>query len=278
MLVADGQNEPESIQGLNLQRVPEISVCMAAYNGSRYIQEQIHSILLQLGERGELIVVNDCSQDDTGDIVEGIRDERIRAIRNPSNLGVIASFERAIQEARGEIIFLSDQDDRWSSDKVRAFLAVFAADPRVTLVVGNGELIDADGQPLEERLYSRGGFSAGVVTNLIKNRYQGSTMAFRREVAEVALPFPKGLPMHDSWIGLVNAIIGRAAFLDEPLLFYRRHGGNVTTRKHGSTMHMLAERWTLAKELVFRVGRLLRAKRDLKRNLGKRVAVPARGG
>jgi len=80
--------------------------------------------------------------------------------------------------------------------------------------------------------------------------------------------------MHDSWIGLVNAIIGKAAYLDEPLLFYRRHESNVTTRKHGPAMRMLAQRWKLARELIFRAGRLLHAKRELKKKLDRRVAIP----
>jgi glycosyltransferase involved in cell wall biosynthesis len=250
---------------------------MAAYNGSRYIHEQIASILLQLGKPDELLVVDDGSEDNTTAIVESFGDTRVRVVKNPHNVGVVRCFERALQLASGDVIFLSDQDDIWHRDRVRAFLARFAADPATTLVLGNGELIDAAGRSLAECLYSKGAVATGVLANLIKNRYQGSTMAFRREVVEVALPFPKGLPMHDSWIGLVNAIIGKAVYLDEPLLFYRRHGSNVTARKRGPATRMLAQRWTLAKELICRAGKLLHAKRDFKRKLSSRVEVPASG-
>jgi glycosyltransferase involved in cell wall biosynthesis len=254
-----------------------LSVCMAAHNGAHYIREQIASILPQLGESDELIVVDDGSEDNTTALVKSFGDSRVHIVRNRQNVGVVRSFERALELASGDIIFLSDQDDLWRSDKVRAFITRFAADPTITLIVGNGELIDATGQSLNERLYSNGAVATGVLANLVKNRYQGSTMAFRREVLDVALPFPKGLPMHDSWIGLVNAIIGKAVFVDEPLLFYRRHGGNVTARRHGPPMRMVAQRWTLATELVRRAGRLLQAKRDLKRKLSRIAAVPADG-
>jgi glycosyltransferase involved in cell wall biosynthesis len=251
---------------------------MAAYNGSRYIREQIASILSQIKEGDELIVVDDGSGDDTAALIEGFGDSRVRVVRNERNLGVVRSFERALRLASGDILFLSDQDDLWQSDKVRAFLSRFAADPAITLVISNGELIDADGRSLKERLYANGSFATGVLANLLKNRYQGAAMAFRREVAEVVLPFPKGLPMHDSWIGLVNAIIGKAEYLDAPLLSYRRHGGNATTGRRGPGMRILAQRWKLARELVFHAGRLLRAKRELKKKLSWRVAVPASGG
>jgi glycosyltransferase involved in cell wall biosynthesis len=249
----------------SVERDVKLSVCMAAHNGSRYIHEQIASILPQLGKRDELIVVDDASGDNTTALIESFGDGRVRVMRNVQNVGAVRSFERAVQLASGDIIFLSDQDDIWHSDKVRAFITRFAADPTVTLVIGNGELIDADGRPLGERIYSNGSFATGVLANLLKNRYQGAAMAFRREVAEVALPFPKGIPMHDSWIGLVNAIIGKAAYLDEPLLLYRRHGSNSTVGKHGPIPRMLAQRWTLARELACRAGRLVRARRELKR-------------
>ena len=261
----------------SIPRHEKLSVCMAAHNGSHYIHEQITSILPQLGKADEVIVVDDGSEDDTAALIESFGDSRVRVVRNVHNVGVVRSYERALQLASGNIIFLSDQDDLWHSDKVRAFITRFAADPSVSLVISNGELIDAAGRSLGERLYSNGSVATGVLANLIKNRYQGSTMAFRREVAEVALPFPEGLPMHDSWIGLVNAIVGKAAYLDEPLLFYRRHGSNVTTGKHGPATRILAQRWRLARELVCRAGRLLHAKRDLKKKLSRRMAVPASG-
>ncbi len=250
---------------------------MAAYNGSRFIREQIASILPQLADHDELIVVDDCSKDNTVALIERFGDSRIRLERNAHNLGVVQTFERALQLVNGDIIFLSDQDDLWHGNKVRAFMTRFDDYPMITMVISNGELIDAAGRSLNGRLYSNGSFATGVLANVIKNRYQGSTMALRREVAEVALPFPRGLPMHDSWIGLVNSIIGNLAYLDESLLFYRRHESTVTTPEHGSGMRMLAQRWNLMMGLVSRAGKLLHAKRELKRKLPSRASFPASG-
>jgi glycosyltransferase involved in cell wall biosynthesis len=240
------------------------SVCMAAYNGARYIYEQINSILPQLDQEAEIIVIDDSSTDETVRIVEGIDDGRIRLIRHERNLGVVKTFERAIRESRGEIIFLADQDDVWHADKVAIMQGVFSSDPRVTLVLCNGELIDSIGRSLSRELFRESLFLPGLLPNLIKNRYQGSAMAFRRDVLEAVLPFPDGIPMHDSWIGLVNSMIGRAIYVPEKLLFYRRHEGNVTGQRHGSLRGMLGQRWRLAWSLALRLGAIIRVKRRLR--------------
>ncbi|UUL77762.1 glycosyltransferase [Pseudarthrobacter sp. Fe7] len=86
--------EPQTTQ-------PRISVCMAAYNGARHIQEQIESILPEIGAHDEVIVVNDCSTDETAAIVTAIPDSRIRLINAEQNRGYVATFERALGEARG---------------------------------------------------------------------------------------------------------------------------------------------------------------------------------
>jgi hypothetical protein len=144
-------------------------------------------------------------------------------------------------------------------------LRAFAADPLITLVISNGEMIDASGQSLSQPLHASEHFFPGLVANLIKNRYQGSTMAFRREILEAALPFPDGIPMHDSWIGLVNAVIGRTVYLPDRLVFYRQHECNLTSRNHGTFSRMIGQRWVLAKNLLYRIGTLARVRRKLRR-------------
>ncbi len=241
-----------------------ISVCMAAYNGAQYIAEQIGSILPQLSPADELIIVDDASRDSTVRIIESFGDSRIRLLRNERNVGVVKTFQRAISEARGDVIFLADQDDVWHPRKVETILRKYAEEPDATLVLSDGELIDSAGREMLQPLYSDLTFMPGVLPNLVRNRYQGSAMSFRREIAQAALPFPEGIPMHDSWIGLVNAVAGHAVFLREPLLYYRRHEGNVTTGRHGSIASMLVQRMVLAKHLFSRAGALLRLRRKLR--------------
>ena len=99
-----------------------ISVCMATYNGEKYIREQIDSILAQLGDKDELIVSDDGSADATLSIVRSFSDPRIKIISNTGKHGTNGNFENALKHAQGDYIFLSDQDDVWLPGKVNICL------------------------------------------------------------------------------------------------------------------------------------------------------------
>ena len=235
-----------------IARREKLSVCMAAYNGSRYIHEQIASILLQMEAGDELIIVDDRSKDNTTDLVENFADRRVRLVRNDRNCGVARSFERALELVTGDIVFLSDQDDVWHSDKVRSILAVFQANPDVTLVISNVEMIDAAGDCIPQSVRQHRSFRGGVFQTLVKNHYRGCAMAFRKCVVEATLPFPAGIPMHDSWIGLVNAIVGKTQFLDLPLVRHRRHDQNASGMRRLSVFQRSVDRWFLCTNLIWR--------------------------
>ena len=247
-----------------MTRRPSISVCMATYNGARFLGEQVASVLPQLRANDELIVADDASQDETVAILESVRDERVRILRQPRNAGVLKTFESALRQAMGEIVFLCDQDDIWREDKVASVLGAFENSPETTLVLTNGELMDTRGRLLGQMLHSGAPLPLGATANFIRNRYQGSTMAFRREILDAALPFPEHIPMHDSWIGLVNALVGKAAYLPQSLVYYRRHENNATSRNHGPLRRMGAQRWELLKALLRRSHALIQVRRALR--------------
>lgn len=94
-----------------------ISICLASYNGEKYIKEQLLSILPQLSEKDEVIISDDNSSDNTLGIVRGFDDKRIKIYINEGSHGVVSNFENAIKHASGDYIFLSDQDDIWLSNK-----------------------------------------------------------------------------------------------------------------------------------------------------------------
>ena len=103
-----------------------ISVCMATYNGEKYIREQMDSILQQLGEGDELIISDDLSSDKTVEIIKSYKDKRIKLYIHGDNHGFVRNFENALVHADGDIIFLSDQDDIWMPDKVKVTIAALA--------------------------------------------------------------------------------------------------------------------------------------------------------
>jgi glycosyltransferase involved in cell wall biosynthesis len=223
-----------------------ISVCMATYNGERWIEAQLRSILPQLGSTDEVVLIDDASRDATLAKVNALGDSRIRVLRNEKNLGVDASFERALQQARGDVIFLSDQDDLWCRDKVARVMEIFSNEAGVTLVQSDARLIDAEGLEIGSSYYAqRGGFTHGVLSNIVRCKFLGCAMAFRRTVRDQCLPFPKRIPGHDMWIGLVNEYYGRTYFISEPLIAYRRHGRNVSPDRHQSLRLMLKWRYQL---------------------------------
>jgi glycosyltransferase involved in cell wall biosynthesis len=227
---------------------------MAVYNGAAFLSTQVESILSQLDAKDELIVVDDASQDDSMRILRQMRDPRVRVHRNERNLGVLATFERALGLAGGDIVFLSDQDDVWLAAKVAKVLQVFISDPRATMVVTDALVIDEHGQTVNPSFFSvRGDFSPGFARNFIKNKYVGCTLSFRRAMLRKFLPIPPDVPMHDVWFGLLNDIYGSTRYIDEPLIAYRRHQRNASPISHAGPVQMLLWRCRLAKNIVRRV-------------------------
>lgn len=222
---------------------------MATYNGSRFIEKQIQSILPQLSYNDELVIVDDCSSDQTVNLIHKFTDSRIKLWENTRNLGAIKNFEKSITNAEGDIIFLCDQDDIWCPDKISEFVNIFTQQKEVTLVISNLQVIDEDDNLIyDSQLISE--FTAGMLPNLIKPRFRGCALAFRREMLNYFLPFPKDIPMHDMWIGLVNEIYGQTFYIDKPLIKYRRHSNNVTSDHHAAIIKVLKWRYSLFKNLA----------------------------
>lgn len=211
----------------------KLSVCMATCNGERFVGQQLSSILAQLGAEDEVIVVDDASEDATAARIVAFHDSRIRLIRHKSREGVVRSFEEAVRSASGDVVFFSDQDDIWAAEKVSRVVEALVADPQVFVVVTNFKTIDEDGEvSVDSKTSTRRVFDHRFIPNFVSNRFQGSTMAIRSELIRAILPFPEGCHVfHDAWIGMRAAMIGaKCEYLDEELLFYRRHGGNLSGR------------------------------------------------
>jgi glycosyltransferase involved in cell wall biosynthesis len=233
-----------------------VSVCMATYNGQRFICEQLSSILQQLHDGDEVVIVDDASSDQTVNILESFHDARIRIIKQPQNSGIFKTFSRALEEATHPIIFLADQDDIWRTDKISKIRRLFAERPDLTLITSGCSTIDAAGVTIADGRPNASKFRPGALRNLVRNGYQGCTMAFRRSVLGFCLPFPSDLPMHDVWIGIVNDLFGRTGYIDEPLVFYRRHDGNESLERHASLGQIFVWRWALVKNLLLRYSRV----------------------
>lgn len=223
-----------------------VSVCMATFNGEKFVKKQIESILPQLNPEDELIISDDGSTDSTLKIVSDFDDSRIRIFKN-SFRNVVKNFEFAINKSNGEYIFLSDQDDIWHQDKVAAYLKYFK-ESNADLIVSDVAFIDAHGNTTKDEFFPRG-FKGGTLSNLKKNNFIGCAMAFKEDTKKWFLPFPTDTPMHDWWIGLAIGKKGMVRYLDRKLIYYRRHHQNVTSGKKSTLPNIIRWRWILIKNL-----------------------------
>ena len=204
-----------------------ISVCIATYNGEKYIHEQIASILQQIGNDDEIVVSDDGSTDKTLDVVRSFDAQNIHIYINKGDHGYTPNFENALRNAHGDYIFLSDQDDIWMPDKVEACMKYLKVND---FVVSDALIVDGDNKPLFDSFCEQRKSKFGFLNTLIRFSYLGCCFAFRRKVLSKALPFPKNhiLCTHDNWIALVGLAFHKTVFLDDKLIRYRRYGSNTS--------------------------------------------------
>lgn len=205
-----------------------ISVCIASYNGEKYIREQIDSILCQISKNDELIVSDDGSTDDTIHILQEYDDSRIKLIHNDAPHGVVANFENALRHANGDYIFLSDQDDVWLPNKVEVFMETFNQTGAAVLL-SDCKMSDANLNVISESKFREENVGIGVLKNIVKCGYLGSCMAFTRECLTDFLPIPLNKYLfHDIWIGLTSGSKRKFVLINQPTMIYRRHDAAVT--------------------------------------------------
>lgn len=205
------------------------SVCMATYNGERYIQRQLESILKQLDSMDEVIIFDDCSTDNTRKVIKAMDDSRIHLYKNIKNLGVNKTFENALKKARGDIIFLSDQDDIWLDDKVAFIIDYFQKHSDVDVIQHDAEVVYENLTVIDKSFFHwRGHVGPSVIRNLIRDTHLGCCMAMRKNVINDCLPITS-IPYHDKWIGVVAPLTGhKVMFIPTVLMKYIRHVGTST--------------------------------------------------
>lgn len=228
-----------------------VSVCMATYRGSRYVWEQIISILRQLGPTDELIVVDDASPDDTVSVIEAISDERMRLVRATENKGYVRTFEAAIGHSRGKYVFLADQDDVWIPGRLEKMLEALETHK---VVASNFEILGGGPRPWIPPLNSsdsRRRF-ANLVGILVGYRaYYGCAMAFRRDAVPLFTPIPGYVrESHDLWLAICGNVVGSIVHLDDPTVYRRLHDENQTPSGWRSLSKIVRSRVMLARLIV----------------------------
>lgn len=212
-----------------------ISVALCTYNGEKYIEEQINSILNQSIAVNEIIVCDDQSTDDTITILEKYATKNpnlFKIYRNEKNLKSIKNFEKAIALCSGDIIFLADQDDVWVPKKVEDYLHHFHENPTINVLASNGFCIDENSKIHEK--YSIWDVPEFLKENDIKFDYfklitfsniaTGASMAFRKKIVSEIIPFPIIDNFnHDEWIAIFSSKNKSFELLNEKYFYYRIH-------------------------------------------------------
>jgi glycosyltransferase involved in cell wall biosynthesis len=226
---------------------------MATYNGARFVEVQLESILRQLGPQDEVVIVDDASVDDTVEVIKQYGDTRIILYKNESNLGPAMTFNRALQLARGDIIFLSDQDDRWYDDKVSVVVNIMT-EKKYDLIVHDAVVVRG-GIVISKSLFESSGSGSGVLKNVISNTYTGCCMAFRRSMLEKILPISSNIGLyHDAWIGVMARLYGyKDYFLNMPLIEFVRHDKNASTLSRRKISDIIYDRLRFVSAIVYHI-------------------------
>jgi glycosyltransferase involved in cell wall biosynthesis len=219
---------------------PGISVAVVTFNGERFIQEQLESIVSQHPAPYEIVISDDGSTDRTLDAVAFALAGTTIPVRSVGgeHVGLLRNVERAIRACEGTVIALSDQDDIWLPGRLEAIQKAFD-DPAVTLWFSDGEVVDEYGEPVGARLWEIVSLTPDAQQSLMHGHglprlihggtVTGATMAFRQSVSSLALPLPAELDgpdvpfLHDGWLAVLAAMTGRVVTDAHPFTRYRQH-------------------------------------------------------
>lgn len=210
-----------------------IDILMPTYNGEKYISEQIDSILNQTYQNFRLIISDDTSTDNTCEILKKYseKDNRIVLYLQPSNLGVVKNIEFLFNKVESKYYMLADQDDYWLPEKVEKSFE--------TLVKNNADLVFGDLEVVDENLNTIYPSFCDYMflnrkikkciddyrVNYLYNCVTGCTVLAKSDFLEKVLPLPTNSKMviHDYWIGIIYALSGKLAYMEEKYIKYRQH-------------------------------------------------------
>lgn len=231
-----------------------VSVCMATYNGSAYIEHQLRSILAELEPDDEVVIVDDASTDDTLDVIDAVGDGRVRVVRQSTNLGYVRTFETALRATRGEVILLADQDDEWVAGRRQVLVAAARS---AGVAASNLEMLGS-GAPMSSPLSGRPWLLRATTSDhRLRNElkilagaapYFGCAMAVRRDMLPALTPFPPFLTeSHDLWIATVANDSGRMRHVEMATVRRRIHASNASSARPRGVRRALRSRWMLVR-------------------------------
>ena len=211
-----------------------ISIALATYNGSKFLQKQLNSILNQSMDDFEVVTCDDSSSDNTMDILQDYanNDSRIKVYQNETNLGFKKNFERILSLCKGEFIAFCDQDDIWEPNHLEILYKNIGEND---CIGANSLIIDEKGVSQNKTLLEywpihvmpkneKELFQHELYSNVI----QGTASLIRASLIKQALPIPEDIKYHDYWFALVAGLNEKCKYIDDIVLKYRRHSNNAS--------------------------------------------------
>ncbi len=214
-----------------VDKEPLVSIALCTYNGEKFLHEQLESLLNQTYKNIEVIIQDDCSSDSTVAICEAYaaKDSRVCIEVNESNLGFNKNFEKCIGKCGGDYIAVSDQDDIWLLNKIEVMLSQWGSD----ILLMHHASKSFEKHPLPPLTISKKYLPSGctdVKFLLGMNHIQGCTVLFHRDLLGYIFPFPE--MYYDWWLGLSALINGKVYYLNENLIYHRRHDSSAFFSTH----------------------------------------------
>ncbi len=213
----------------------KIDVLLATYNGEKYLREQIESILNQTYQNIRLVISDDCSTDNTRNILMEYlqKDRRVEIHFQEKNLGYVKNFEFLLKQVTNSYFMLSDQDDFWLPQKIEKSYENIKSNNAI-LAFGDLEVVDKelktiypsfnDYMKLTRKIQKFKDYRMQYLYNCVT----GCTIIAKKELIEEVLPIPTDskYAIHDLWIGLIATLNGKVSYMPEKYIKYRQHGNN----------------------------------------------------
>ena len=212
----------------------KISVALCTYNGERFLSRQLTSMRQQTRLPDELVVCDDCSTDNTAEILQDFAASAgfpVKISRNERNLGFVANFERAILFCQGDLIALSDQDDIWDPMRLQRSEEEFLAHPEVGLGFfrcrHHRRSGSADRNTIVAKLRLRGRAEAASPRRRLhrsgQEPFRDGSNGHVSEPHAPELSAHRAGWFHDEWIAATAASVSDLMPIESPLIRYRRH-------------------------------------------------------
>lgn len=212
-----------------------IDICLATYNGAKWLEEFLYSLKNQSHQAWRLIVSDDGSSDESLDILKSFfcdEPSRLEVVKRVAiDKGIVRNFNNALVSSRADYILLADQDDVWLPEKLDNLLSVIkqleGSDKFPALVFSDMVVVDDKLTVLSDSWWSytrtKPQWALSFRNLLCQNNVPGCAIIINRRLLDYALPIPAEALMHDWWLLLVSAAIGKIAYCQEKTLLYRRH-------------------------------------------------------